>query len=279
MEREADENIWVFLSHSNEDYEKVRIVRNYLEEKQFRPIMFYLKCLNDEEEVDDLIKREIDSRNRFVLCDSKNAKKSKWVKTEVDYIKSKERMYQVIDLEKSIESIKMQIDTFIFRSSVFVSYSHNDERLAKSIIKELKKHDFRILYSEKNLLTSGSLTESLTNNIEEASKKGYVLILLSKYSVKNQFVLCETQYALNLSKRRDNIIPIVIESDIWEYIPQFLKSPNESPGQEILAFDVSNYREKDIPSIITARLLNLDYDSFVNMKSRSRLKRILPFID
>ena len=161
-------DIWVFLSHSNEDYEKVRIVRNYLEEKQYRPIMFYLKCLNDEEEVNDLIKREIDSRNRFILCDSKNAKKSKWVKTEVDYIKSKERMYQVIDLEKSIESIKRQIDTFIFRSSVFVSYSHEDEKLAKSIIKELKKHDFRII--EPEILTSGSLMVSLTKNIEEASK-------------------------------------------------------------------------------------------------------------
>lgn len=261
-------DIWVFLSHSNEDYEKVRIVRNYLEEKQYRPIMFYLKCLNDEEEVNDLIKREIDSRNRFILCDSKNAKKSKWVKTEVDYIKSKERMYQVIDLEKSIESIKRQIDTFIFRSSVFVSYSHEDEKLAKSIIKELKKHDFRII--EPEILTSGSLMVSLTKNIEEASNKGYVLILLSKYSVKSQWVLSETQYALNLCKERNNIIPIVIDHDIGEYLPIFLKLPNDSIEQELLTLDVSNHQIKDIPSIIAARLLNIDYYSFVDMISRSR---------
>ena len=279
MERGADNDIWVFLSHSNEDYEKVRIVRNYLEERYFRPIMFFLKCLNNDEEINGLIKREIDSRNRFILCDSKNAKKSKWVKTEVDYIKSKERMYQVIDLEKSIESIKRQIDTFIFRSSVFVSYSHKDEKLAKCIIKELKKHDFRILEPKKSLLTSGNIMESLTKDIEEVSNKGYVLILLSKYSVKSQWVLRETQCALNLCKERNNIIPIVIDHDIWEYLPPFLKLPNDPVEQELLTLDVSNHQIKDIPSIIAARLLNLDYDSFVNMKSRRRLKRILPFID
>lgn len=64
----SQKEIWVFLSHSNEDYEKVRLVRNMLEEDGLRPIMFFLKCLNDEEEIDDLIKREIDCRTRCILC-------------------------------------------------------------------------------------------------------------------------------------------------------------------------------------------------------------------
>lgn len=193
---EEKQGIWVFLSHSNEDYESVRIVRNYLEERLFRPIMFYLKCLNDEEEVDELIKREIDSRNRFILCNSQNAKKSKWVKTEVDYIKSKERVYQVIDLDKGIETIKRQIDTFIFRSSVFVSYSYKDEKLAKRVMKELKKFDYRIMDPMQTLFSSANLTYSLRQDIEEASNNGYVIILISKYSIKSEWVLRETQYAL-----------------------------------------------------------------------------------
>ena len=45
-------DIWVFLSHSKKDYEKVREVRNLLEEQNFRPLMFFLKCLNDDEEID-----------------------------------------------------------------------------------------------------------------------------------------------------------------------------------------------------------------------------------
>lgn len=78
--------IWIFLSHSSDDFDKVRKIRNYLEEKSYRPLMFYLKCLESDEEIYDLITREIDVRTRFILCDSENARGSDWVKREMDYI-------------------------------------------------------------------------------------------------------------------------------------------------------------------------------------------------
>jgi hypothetical protein len=67
-----NKQIWVFLSHSNKDYDRVKEVRNMLESMSFRPIMFYLLCLSDNDEVDNLIKREIDARTRFIYCDSEN---------------------------------------------------------------------------------------------------------------------------------------------------------------------------------------------------------------
>ena len=97
--------IWVFLSHSNKDYEKVIKVRDLLEKNSFRPLMFFLKCLNDDDEIDELIKREIDSRGRFILCDSENSRNSYWVKREVEYIKSKQRVYQTIDIDASLDDI------------------------------------------------------------------------------------------------------------------------------------------------------------------------------
>lgn len=63
MDNEQNKEIWIFLSHSNEDYDKVRKVRNMLEEQELRPIMFFLKCLNDDDEIDELIRREIDYKN------------------------------------------------------------------------------------------------------------------------------------------------------------------------------------------------------------------------
>jgi hypothetical protein len=36
---------WIFLSHSNKDFEKVREIRNDLEQLGHRPLMFFLKCL------------------------------------------------------------------------------------------------------------------------------------------------------------------------------------------------------------------------------------------
>lgn len=44
---------WVFLSHSNKDIINVRVVRNKLEHNGFYPIMFYLKCL--EQDPDDYV--------------------------------------------------------------------------------------------------------------------------------------------------------------------------------------------------------------------------------
>lgn len=77
-----------------------------LEDYGMRPIMFFLKCLNEEKEIDNLIKREIDCRTRFILCDSPNARKSLWVQKEVEYIKNKGKDIEVINLNDSDNTIR-----------------------------------------------------------------------------------------------------------------------------------------------------------------------------
>lgn len=95
---------WIFISHSSQDYEDVKIVRNYLEESGFSALMFYLKSLEDPMKsklTQKLIDWEIEARNIFVLCNSKNAKKSTWVQDEIKYVKSfPEKIYVEIDIEK-----------------------------------------------------------------------------------------------------------------------------------------------------------------------------------
>ena len=41
-------NAWVFVSHSNKDFEKIRYVRNKLEMYGFKPLLFFMKCLEDD---------------------------------------------------------------------------------------------------------------------------------------------------------------------------------------------------------------------------------------
>jgi TIR domain len=99
-----EEGAWIFVSHSLKDWNKVRNIRNILEEKGHKPLLFFLKCLNDDSEIDDLIKREIEARNWFILCESENTKKSKWVNAEIEFIKGLEgKVYEIIDLEKDID--------------------------------------------------------------------------------------------------------------------------------------------------------------------------------
>lgn len=152
MNDSNDNEIWVFLSHSNKDYEKVIKVRDLLEKNSYRPLMFFLKCLNDDDEIDDLIKREIDSRGRFILCDSENARSSEWVKKEIEYIKRKNRIFQTIDIDATVEDIQRQIDQFHKRNSIFISFNANSESdaaFAKSLKSYLKDMDFGVYMSQR----------------------------------------------------------------------------------------------------------------------------------
>lgn len=79
---------FVFISHSHLDIRKVRQIRNALEAAGFEPLCFYLKCLSDDDEIEGLIKREIDAREWFVYIDSPNARASSWVAKERKYIES-----------------------------------------------------------------------------------------------------------------------------------------------------------------------------------------------
>ena len=76
---------YIFLSHSQNDIQKVRKVRDYLEQYSFEPILFNLKCLTDSDELSSLVKREIQARKWFLYLHSKNAAKSPRVQAEVSY--------------------------------------------------------------------------------------------------------------------------------------------------------------------------------------------------
>lgn len=135
-------NIWVFLSHSNKDYDRVCQVRNYLEKKHYRPLMFFLNCIDDSDELDSLIKREIDSRERFILCNSSNARESSWVQREVEYIKSKKRVYAEIDLEGTWDQIVTAIEKYSENISVYLSYQKDAEGIAGSVRDYLRSNHF-----------------------------------------------------------------------------------------------------------------------------------------
>ena len=44
----ANDKITIFLSHSHKDYEKVRKIRDILEMLECEPLIFFLKCLDDQ---------------------------------------------------------------------------------------------------------------------------------------------------------------------------------------------------------------------------------------
>lgn len=250
-EDDINEGFWVFVSHSTKDFERVRLVRNALEDSGFRPILFYLKCLENENEVNDLLKREIDARKRFILCDSPNAQASKFVQSEVDYIRSKNRMYEIInlsqidinsrDVEKKVLNL---IKPFKRRTKVFLSFSDNDRDLAILVKTEFTNGGFTVVDSEtayhdaENELhgaetiigysfyevLDGLAERCVDYYIENTLKEGYVVSLLSATSYQSRYQFHELEKAMAISPSR--IMPIIVNEMNLRQLPDDMQKVN-----------------------------------------------------
>lgn len=177
-----DQKLTVFLSHSHKDIEKVRKIRDVLEILGCEPLMFFLKCLDDDnKELEDFIKREIDARNVFLYCRSRNAEKSEWVQKELEYIKSrdKSRIYTV-DIDNDFcggtVSLLNDVVNLIKNNNVFVSYPAKAARPAQTIIKYLSEAGMNVV-SMDNSPAYGNWESYTEKVIEKAAKEGMVIVI------------------------------------------------------------------------------------------------------
>lgn len=207
------EGAWIFLSHSHKDLEKVRRIRNALEVKGHNPLLFFLKCLSDDSELDDLIRREIEARTWFILCDSPNSRTSRWVQEEVEIIKSLEgKVYVEIDLDKDLDIQVERVTALSKRATVFISYSRADVGVAEALRAALREHDFRVLVDVVDVAPGEDWRGAMARAINEAVQKGFFLLLLSPEALESEFVRWEVKYGFDRQARsgRSNIIPIIV---------------------------------------------------------------------
>ena len=198
---------WIFISHSHQDINKVRLIRNRLEELGLEPLMFYLKCLTDECEIVELIKREIDERDWFIYADSENARASKWVKTEREYIEglTGKRVF-TIDLEGDIDEQLAMVDHISRQLKVYVSYAHRDKALAQRVRKKLLEKDLMVL-SDMDMPAGGLWSEQIAGLIRNASHDGFVVVLVTESSCRSRLVLQEMEMAMRM---KGILIPVIV---------------------------------------------------------------------
>lgn len=198
---------WVFISHSHRDIDLVRKIRNHFEKFGFEPLMFYLKCLSDESEIESLIKREIDEREWFIYADSKNARISKWVKTEREYIEKTEgKKVFVINLEDDLKSQLKEIEHIMKQMKVFISYSHSDTALYKQIRNKLLEKDMMVL-ADEDMPCGADWGNFTSDSIANASRDGFVLLLITEHSMKSDYIVNEIKHA---KQQRGKIIPVYV---------------------------------------------------------------------
>jgi hypothetical protein len=209
----SNSQAWIFISLSHRDLEKVRQIRNYLEKKGANPLLFFLKCLDDEDaRLPELIQDEILSRNFFVLCDSENARRSSWVQKEQTIVMNMESIVkETIDLEGDIESQLYKLDRICKKATVFISYAHQDRKIAEQITQKLIQHDYSV-WTANEIEAGSNWSDEIHGAINDAVERGFVLVLLSPASLTNQWCKSETEYALELASisGKTNIIPVVI---------------------------------------------------------------------
>ena len=197
---------YIFISHSHKDIDTIRGIRNDLEKEGFEPLCFYLKCLDDDSEIEDLIKREIDAREWFLFTDSKNARESRWVRMERDYICQTDDK-KIISVELSDEEAVRHAVRQIKQSLRFYfAHSRADAATVQRIKDRMTKKDY-LVYSDEDLKCGDAWADTIGRMIREAAEEGCVLLLLSEASVRSHYVIDELRYAAEMHSR---LFPIVL---------------------------------------------------------------------
>jgi hypothetical protein len=218
-EKPNQDGAWIFVSHSNKDMKKVREIRDVLEREGHKPLLFFLKCLEQRDaRLPQLIKDEIEARTWFVLCESDNARNSPWVQEEMKIVKSmadRSRFYVSIDLSRDLESQRDKLTLLSKRASVFISYARPDHEIAEQIYRELATQDYRVFFDEQSLSAGADWVQTITTSIEEAVERGFVLLLLSPAYLASEQCARERAYAFKLlrSMPLNNIVPIIVKDD------------------------------------------------------------------
>ena len=172
-------NNMIFISHSSKDIQKVRLIRNYLEDHGYDPILLHLGCMDSpdygdmsEEELLDtalfhLIKEEIQARHLFLYCDSAASKQSRFVLLERKLVEEqKEKAILRIDLQKEEDAIQKTLHRFLDGNSLFLHYSAADREFA-----DILKQAFSS-YDDLYLFTPGNHTVRYSRDIHSVIENG-----------------------------------------------------------------------------------------------------------
>lgn len=206
---------WIFISHSHLDIDIVRKIRNKLEDRGFEPLMFFLKCLNDDNEIESLIKREINEREWFIYVESDNAANSRWVKSEREYIAqlSGKKVFTIDingDITQQIENITRQL-------KVFISYARKDRTVYEIIKQALLSRDF-LVFDDHEIPVGVDFRRYIQTEIDASVRDGFVLLLVTENLENSDWIKKEIEYTTTAGGK---IIPIYIGNATldctWDY--------------------------------------------------------------
>jgi len=210
MKRES--NAWIFVSHSVRDIERVRRIRNELEARGAEPLLFFLKTLEDSEELRELLRREIRARNFFLLCDSENARGSRWVREEQDYVRGLiGKRTATVDLASPWEEQVVKIDEFLKIATAYFSYALADKQQIEPWVHFLMDQDMAVWTAETDIAVGQNWMAAVGQAIVDAANNGYLIAFLSTRSLRSAFAAYEINLFQQIANSNGRLILVDLE--------------------------------------------------------------------
>lgn len=236
-----------------------------MERKGFDPLLFYLKCLEEECEIHDLIEREIKERDWFIFIDSENARNSRWVQQERDIVEAlPDKKVFVLDLSKNIEQ---QIDFITRQMTVFVSYTMKDQKIGQAIENALLERDYLVF--DYNSIAEGQWHSNIFDAIKLVCKNGFFVSVISENSVKSDSMMSELQYAITTGGKT---VPIYV-GDVS--LPSFQMCYAHLQGVRVNDKFTSNDIDKIVEELVS-RVVFYNNDFTLSLGFRSATNIVLP---
>jgi hypothetical protein len=235
---EAD-GVWIFISHSNLDLRKVRKIRDALENDGHKPLLFFLKSLqNGDARLPQLIRDEINARTWFVLCDSDHSRASNWVQEEVAIVTSTKpkETFVTIDLAKDLDVdhdgdvplFVRKLRPLLKRATVFLSYARSDAVIARQIYDALVEQDYLAFLDVSAAAGFDDWLTTAQTALEDATERGFVLLLLSPDYLTSEWCKLEREWALKALGERpvSNIVPVIVRDppSVYSQLPADLQN-------------------------------------------------------
>lgn len=184
---------WIFVSHSTRDLEAVRRVRDHLEARGAEPLLFFLKALDQAEELRTLLRREIEARSFFLLCDTENARASRWVKEEHEYVRSLTgKRVTTIELASHWHYQVNALDEMLKTATVFLSYVRADWKKVEPYATFLADADFAV-WTDTQLQAPQDWRAEILQTLRQAADDGYLIAFISANSLRSQWVTVEIE--------------------------------------------------------------------------------------
>lgn len=219
---------YIFVSHSSKDWRKVRIIRNYIEDLKFYPLLFHLKCLEkdpllvkDKNKLKRILREEIASRGRFLLCNSKNSRESEFVSWEVKEVKKYSNIIMdEINLDTPMYCIKSQLKNWMTQlNTIAFIYTWKGRKLCTKVVSRLNQIDneLKFVFFEDDghiPVFYGALPQCAIDYINEQCKclsnASIIVPLITNDYYERGF--CGMAECISIQKYKNLVVPIYLDN-------------------------------------------------------------------